>query len=239
MKIKALLILILFFISTEVSFSQNSEYFDTEKEVFWGINKNSWGGLIGGGVLKFSNKVSDNMYQTIGLEAVNIKHPKENKYSSALGYGRTFVWGKKNYLFSIRGQYGREMILVNKKDPQGIRINAQVAVGPSLGLLVPYYIKYSRNNRVEIENFDSTIHTFNNVIGSASFLEGLDELKINPGINFKAALNFEFGGARSATAIEVGFLADIFSKEVVMMPTAKNYSVYPTAFITLFYGRKY
>ncbi len=239
MKIKALLILILFFISTEVSFSQNSEYFDTEKEVFWGINKNSWGGLIGGGVLKFSNKVSDNMYQTIGLEAVNIKHPKENKYSSALGYGRTFVWGKKNYLFSIRGQYGREMILVNKKDPQGIRINAQVAVGPSLGLLVPYYIKYSRNNRVEIENFDSTIHTFNNVIGSASFLEGLDELKIKPGINFKAALNFEFGGARSAAAIEVGFLADIFSKEVVMMPTAKNYSVYPTAFITLFYGRKY
>ncbi|MDG2342131.1 MAG: hypothetical protein P8L24_03590 [Cytophagales bacterium] len=239
MKIKALLILILFFISTEVSFSQNSEYFDTEKEVFWGINKNSWGGLIGGGVLKFSNKVSDNMYQTIGLEAVNIKHPKENKYSSALGYGRTFVWGKKNYLFSLRGQYGREMILINKKDPQGIRINAQVAVGPSLGLLVPYYIKYSRNNRVEIENFDSTIHTFNNVIGSASFLEGLDELKIKPGINFKAALNFEFGGARSATAIEVGFLADIFSKEVVMMPTAKNYSVYPTAFITLFYGRKY
>jgi len=239
MKIKALLILVLFFISTEVSFSQNSEYFNTEKEVFWGVNKNSWGGLIGGGVLKFSNKVSDNMYQTIGLEAVNIKHPKENKYSSALGYGRTFVWGKKNYLFSIRGQYGREMILVNKKDPQGIRINAQVAVGPSLGLLVPYYIKYSRNNRVEIENFDSTIHTFNNVIGSASFLEGLDELKIKPGINFKAALNFEFGGARSATAIEVGFLADIFSKEVVMMPTAKNYSVYPTAFITLFYGRKY
>ncbi|MFL3001167.1 MAG: hypothetical protein ACJZ0Y_03240 [Cytophagales bacterium] len=239
MKIKAFLILILFFISTEVSFSQNSEYFDTEKEVFWGINKNSWGGLIGGGVLKFSNKVSDNMYQTIGLEAVNIKHPKENKYSSALGYGRTFVWGKKNYLFSIRGQYGREMILVNKKDPQGIRINAQVAVGPSLGLLIPYYIKYSRNNKMEIENFDSTIHTFNNVIGSASFLEGLDELKIKPGINFKAALNFEFGGARSATAIEVGFLADIFSKEVVMMPTAKNYSVYPTAFITLFYGRKY
>ena len=103
MKIKALLILVLFILYTDVSFSQNSEYFDTEKEVFWGLNKNSWGGLIGGGVLKFSNKISNNMYQTIGIEAVNIKHPKENKYSSALGYGRTFVWGKKNYLFSING----------------------------------------------------------------------------------------------------------------------------------------
>ena len=125
--------------------SQNLEYFDTQSERYWGINKNSWGGLIGGGVLKFSNKISDNLYRTIGIEFVNIKHPKENKYSSALGYGRTFVWGKKNYLFSLRGQYGRELIIVSKKDQQGIRVNAQLAVGPTLGLLVPYYIILNLN----------------------------------------------------------------------------------------------
>jgi len=83
------------FLINDKLFSQNSEYFDTENERYWGISKNSWGGLIGGGVLKFSSKVSDNLYKTIGVELVNIKHPKENKYSSALGYGRTFVWGKK------------------------------------------------------------------------------------------------------------------------------------------------
>lgn len=94
MKIKSFLILVII-LSSEVCLSQSSGYFDTEREVYWGINKNSWGGLIGGGVLKFSNKVSDKMYQTVGVEIVNIKHPKENKYSSALGYGRTFVWGKK------------------------------------------------------------------------------------------------------------------------------------------------
>ena len=227
-----------FFINDKL-FSQNSEYFDTENERYWGVSKNSWGGLIGGGVLKFSSKVSDNLYKTIGVELVNIKHPKENKYSSALGYGRTFVWGKKNYLFSLRGQYGRELIIVNKKDQQGIRVNAQIAAGPSFGLLMPYYIKYSRNNRMEIENFDSSIHTFNNVIGSASFFEGVDEIKIKPGINLKAALNFEFGSAKSASAIEVGFLGEVFPNEVIIMPTARNYSFYPTAFITLFYGRKY
>ena len=32
----------------------------------------------------------------------------------------------------------------------------------------------------EIENFDSSIHTFNNVLGSASFFEGVDEIKIKP-----------------------------------------------------------
>ena len=238
MKSKVLFIFFIVFLSDNLN-SQGLDYFDTENERFWGINKNSWGGLIGGGVLKFSTKVSDNMYRTIGFELVNIKHPKENKYSSSLGYGRTFVWGKKNYLFAMRAQYGRELILISKKDQQGIRVNSQLAIGPTIGLLIPYYIKYNRNNRMEIENFDSSIHTFNNVIGSASFFEGLDELKFKPGINLKAAINFEFGAGKSATAIEVGFLGDLFLQDIIMMPTARNYSFYPTAFITLFYGRKY
>tara|TARA_Y100001936_G_scaffold248141_1_gene295387 strand:+ start:1242 stop:1958 length:717 start_codon:yes stop_codon:yes gene_type:complete len=238
MKLNLFLFLLVFSLQYSL-YSQNLEYFDTENERFWGINKNSWGGLIGGGVLKFSSKISDKMYSTIGFEIANIKHPKENKYSSALGYGRTFVWGKKNYLFPLRAQYGRELIIVSKKDQQGIRINAQLAAGPTIGMLVPYYIKYSRNNRMEIENFDSSIHTFNNVIGSASFFEGLGEMKFKPGLNIKAAVNFEFGSGKSASAIEVGFLGDLFFQDIVIMPTARTYTFYPSAFITLFYGRKY
>ena len=239
-KIKTQILLHILVSTLSISLSaQNFEYFETEREVYWGINKNSWGGLFGGGVLKFSDKISDNMYKTLGFELVNIKHPKENKYSSAIGYGRTFIWGKKNYFFSLRGQYGREMILFSKKDEQGIRINAQLAAGPSIGLQVPYYIKYSRNNRMEIENFDPNTQTFNNVIGSASFFEGLDELKIKPGLNIKAAVNFEFSPSKSVTALEVGFLGDFYPGGVDIMPTARKYSFYPTAFITLFYGRKY
>ena len=239
MKHKITIFTTVLFLAYTSLFSQNLEYFDSEKEAQWGISKNSWGGLIGGGVLKFSNKVSNSLYRTIGFELVNIKHPKENKYSSPLGYGRTFIWGKKNYFFSFRAQYGREVILFSKKDQQGIRINAQLAVGPSIGILMPYYIKYSRNNRMEIENFNSATQTFNNVMGSASFFEGINELKIRPGLNLKAALNFEFGTKKSSTAIEIGFLADAYPKKIVIMPTADNYSVYPTAFITLLYGRKY
>ena len=46
---------------------------------------------------------------------------------------------------------------------------------------------------MEIESFNASTHTFNNVIGSASFIEGIDEIKIKPGLNVKAAINFEFG----------------------------------------------
>ena len=239
MKHKITILTAVLFLAYSSLFSQNLEYFEYEREAQWGISKNSWGGLIGGGILKFSNKASNNLYRTIGFELVNIKHPKENKYSSPLGYGRTFIWGKKNYFFSLRGQYGREVILFSKKDQQGIRINAQLAVGPSIGILMPYYIKYSRNNRMEIENFNSATQTFNNVMGSASFFEGINEIKIKPGLNLKAAINFEFGSKKSSTAIEIGFLVDAYSKKITIMPTAENYSVYPTAFITLLYGRKY
>jgi hypothetical protein len=41
------------------------------------------------------------------------------------------------------------------------------------------------------------------------------------------------------TALEVGFLGDFYPGGVDIMPTARKYSFYPTAFITLFYGRKY
>ena len=84
MKINKILLVIFFLSMSNIVLSQNFEYFESQKETYWGINKNSWGGLIGGGVLKFSNKISDNLYRTIGIEIVNIKHPKENKYSSPL-----------------------------------------------------------------------------------------------------------------------------------------------------------
>ena len=43
-----------------------------------------------------------------------------------------------------------------------VQINAHLSGGPGLGFLVPYYIRYNRNNAVVIEAFDSNIHNFNN-----------------------------------------------------------------------------
>jgi hypothetical protein len=41
------------------------------------------------------------------------------------------------------------------------------------------------------------------------------------------------------TGFEAGFLIDAYTKEILMVPEAtKNYAVYPTLFITLFYGSR-
>ena len=225
-----------FFFESE---AQESDYFEYQNEILWGINKNTNGGLIGGLNLKFGNKIKDNTYRIYGIEIVNVKHPKEYKYTSPFG-GDNFIWAKQNTMYSLRMQYGIEKSIFNKKDENGIQINAHLSGGPGLGFLVPYYIRYNRNNAVVIEAFDSSIHNFNNVIGTAGFLEGINEVKIRPGISLKSAVNFEFGSMKKGSvALEVGFLAEAFTKKMIIMPTVKNKSIFTSAFITLFYGRKW
>ena len=219
--------------------AQESDYFEYQNEILWGINKNTNGGLIGGINLKFGNKIKDNTYRIYGIEIVNVKHPKEYKYTSPFG-GDNFIWAKQNTMYSLRMQYGIEKSIFNKKYENGIQINAHLSGGPGLVFLVPYYIRYNRNNAVVIEAFDSNIHNFNNVIGTAGFLEGINEAKIRPGINLKSAINFEFGSMKKGSiALEVGFLAEAFTKKMIIMPTVKNKSIFTSAFITLFYGRKW
>ena len=236
---KTSLIIITSYLFYLESRAQESDYFEYQNEILWGINKNTNGGLIGGINLKFGNKIKDNTYRIYGIEIVNVKHPKEYKYTSPFG-GDNFIWAKQNTMYSLRIQYGIEKSIFNKKDENGIQINAHLSGGPGLGFLVPYYIRYNRNNAVVIEAFDSNIHNFNNVIGTAGFLEGINEAKIRPGINIKSAINFEFGSMKKGSiALEVGFLAEAFAKKMIIMPTVKNKSIFTSAFITLFYGRKW
>ena len=63
-----------------VSVSQNTEYFDTNNERYWGISKNSWGGLIGGGVLKFSNKICTGLQITNFIQDIKVDHCKNRTY---------------------------------------------------------------------------------------------------------------------------------------------------------------
>jgi len=59
------------------------------------------------------------------------------------------------------------------------------------------------------------------------------------GLNLKAAINFELGTIKSqVTGFETGFLVDAYASKIELMQDAKQYSLYPTLFITLFYGSR-
>lgn len=224
-------------------FAQTQDTYEYNSEFTWGINKNSAGGLIGGFTFKKARKLNDNMLETFGLEIMNVKNSQEVRHSS--GYtGNYFIFGKSNYLYAFRFQYGRDFIVFTKAPQQGVEIKAVFAAGPSLGIVAPYYIERTVDNSFFTsvhEQYDpnNPNHSYNNILGTGNLFEGIGESSVQIGGNLKAALNFELGYLKSqVTGFEVGFLVDAYFNKINLMPTADNKSVFPTVFFTLFYGSR-
>lgn len=207
-------------------------------EIVYGLNFNTNGGIIGGAIFKYSQAISDRMYQSFGIEVINVKHPKELRVT--YNNTNTFIAGKQNYLFAVRPQYGREFVLFRKAPDEGVQINAVAAIGPTLGLVKPYYILYSYSTTdVRSERYDPDRHDVARIIGTGGMFEGFDEIKIVPGINFKAGLSFELSGFRnSVTGFEVGFMLEKYTSAIVLMPQASNRSFYTSAYLNVFFGSK-
>jgi hypothetical protein len=220
-----------------------------QREFIYGLNFNTNGGLIGGGVIKSSSYLQNSWFKFWALEVVEVKHPKENRrYSSSTG--NSFIYGKANYLFVLRPEVGREYVFFRKAPESGVQVNGFFAAGPSIGLLAPYYIvydytDYSRGpNAVadyRVESYNPEIHTDfeNRIRGSAAFFTGLGESKFRPGLHVRGGVNFEYGRYREdVTGVEVGFVLETFSKKMVIIPQADNSQFFPSFYLTLYYGRR-
>jgi len=221
--------------------AQTQDSYEYGSEFTWGINKNTSGGLIGGLVFKKARKLkNDRVLETFGLEVMNVKHPQEVRRNS-VQTGNLFIYGKSNYLYALRLQYGRDLILFKKAPQQGVEIKAVFAIGPTIGVVAPYYIEYfpeGGGGFTVRAPYDPSIN-FDYIAGTGRLFEGLGQSNLTVGANLKAALNFELGTLKSqVTGFEAGFLLDAYTKEVEIMPSSKNYAIYPTLFITLFYGSR-
>ncbi len=213
----------------------DGEEYEYNSEVIWGINKNTNGGLIGGLMLRVSKSRGSDVYDTYGLELSNVKHPSESRYVGIQGQG--FIYGKSNYLYAVRMQYGREKLMFRKANQQGVQINVGGAVGPTLGLENPYFVLTPGG---VYEAFDPIVHPSPETIaGPGRLFQGLGDTKVVPGINAKGSVSFEFGTYRSNVAgIELGFMLEAYSRKIVLVPTQTNEAVFTSFFMTLFWGTR-
>ena len=218
--------------------AQTQDSYEYQSEFTWGINKNTFGGLIGGFFFKKGRKLNEKVLETYGLEIVNIKHPQEVRKTS--GTGNFFINGKSNYLYALRIQYGRDIILFKKAPHQGVEIKAVFAIGPTIGIQAPYYVEYAPGNggdRTYFAQYDP--ENPDDVLGTGRLFQGLGDSSIKIGGNLKAAMNFELGTVKSSvTGFEAGFLLDAYTSQPILIPTTENYSVFPTLFISIFYGSR-
>ena len=232
-----LALLFCFAISSQLA-AQTQDSYDYQSEFTWGINKNTHGGLIGGFMFKKARKLSDRILETYGLEIMNVKHPQEMRVNSQ-STGNFFIYGKSNYLYALRFQYGRDLILFKKAPQKGVEIKAVFAVGPSVGVVAPYYVETGADAGGIVtlrRQYEEGIRA-EEIYGPGRLFEGLGESKLTLGANAKAALNFENGTIKSqVTGFEAGFLLDAYASKIELIPTAKNYQAFPIFFFTLFYG---
>lgn len=228
-------LLILVFILGGLLASAQTDLDDYTTEITWGVNKNTRGGLIGGVVFKLARQQKDNVFSFYGIEMMNVKHPEEQRYLSPAS-GTSFVWGKQNFLYSIRGQYGREVLLFKKAPQQGVQISGIVAGGPTLGVIAPYYILYDGN----YVPFNAEIHqNYNTIQGSGKLFQGLGESDLTVGLNTKAGLSFEFGTFKNNVAgVEIGVSFEAFPKKIILIPTQENTAFFSALYFAMYWGTR-
>lgn len=216
-----------------ISSAQLDEDYEYDREFIWGPNKNTNGGTIGSLVFKWSRTMGNDVFRTFGFELSNVKHNKEVRVTSQTG--QTFIIGKSNYLYALRLQYGRDKLLFRKDTQQGVQINAGFMGGPTLGFHAPYYILTSSGT---YEKYDPFTHA-NSAVGPGRLFQGLGQSETVLGVHVKGALSLEFGTYKNNVAgMEFGLMLEAFTKEMVLMPTQENDAIYPSAFISLFWGRR-
>jgi hypothetical protein len=160
---------------------------------------------------------------------------------------RSFIYGKQNSLFVLRAGKGQKRYFSEKQSENGVALGFSYDLGFTLGMLKPYYLELFRGldrngvaltqkERYSESNADLFLDP-NRIEGSGGFLKGWDELSLVPGIHGKLAGHFDWGAYdRVLKAIEVGVMADVFSRTMPMMVNDSNSPVFVTLFVNLQIG---
>jgi len=202
----------------------------------------------------------------IGYNAGRIKtYDKTKYYHFSLGYMRdpremrqnknipfdgkssnSFVYGKLNSLYVIRGGIGRKKYLSEKAKRRGIALGYSYEFGPSIAVLKPSYLELLftevqggmnvdelRVERFTNENADVFLD-YNRIFGGGGFTRGWSELSFTPGIQARGGVLFSLGAYdKYVRMLEVGVMADLFIKKIPILNETEAVSNKPY-FINLY-----
>jgi len=238
-----------FFASYLEGYSQGE--IDKQPKIFY-RNERSWSGSLnsnGWGVnYRYSKRLSAFSSIVFDGDFAGIRHPKEIKSQSPYKgvWGRSYVFGKTNEVFAIRGGSGFQKELFSKFDQGGISIRLVSGGGFSLALLKPvYYQKVTgfdpRTYELSWEPslFDPDfMQSVYDIYDRESFFTGIDESFVIPGFYARAGLSFEYSTEdRSVHAIEGGFQVEGFLKKLPILATDDNRQLFLTLFATYRFGK--
>jgi hypothetical protein len=182
----------------------------------------------------------------LSIEAVNIRHAKEFKTfnPTAINGNKSFVYGKKNSLLTIRPTYGREMVMFHKLAKRGVQVSRIWQAGPSLAFLKPVYVVVQESQVdgfvTSLKKYDEFAHRLDMIQGRGPMLKGIEESVLVPGVHLKYGFNFEYAPEMEMVrSFEVGLNLDAYYKPITIMAFENDQQFFLTLYANFFFGKKY
>ena len=177
------------------------------------------------------------------VEFLTVNHPKQKKVETPTTQPQRYFEGKINSVFFLRNSFGWQKTLYDKEVKRGVRVSYFFLFGPTLAFAKPIYVtvKYNDPPKEANERYDYDKHTAEaTVVGKSSFLLGVNETVIFPGIHTKLAFNFEYSGDdENIRSLETGVNFDAFGKEIPIMAVTYNDQFYLSLYIALHFGKRF
>jgi len=234
-----LIISIILFFTVITVFAQGDLYSGTR---VYNNNERSFGiDFISNGLgvnYKIGKRIDGRRKTIYQLDFSWFKHPKEIKIKT-YDSGNRFVYGKMNFPSNFRLTLGRQKVLYERKDRNGVKISYFYTGGISLALLKPVYYKIFSGDILTEQRFDITeIHTYSQIHSRSSFFKGFNEISLVPGASIKLGFDFDFATSDDRVhALEAGACLDVYYKELEIMATENNNTVLFTLFVTYRFGK--
>ncbi len=190
------------------------------------------------------------------FEIGELRHPKEEResfdYPNSNGRSsKSFFFGKQNSLYVIRGGLGEKRYFSEKAKEKGLAVGISYLLGPSIGLLKPYYLDFWGTDglifsaKYSEENADLFLDN-SRIFGSSGFSKGLGEIAVLPGIHGKAGVHLDWGAFDEfVKALEIGIMFDVYFKKVPLMvdnseiQNAENRPFFINLYLNLQLGKRW
>ena len=176
------------------------------------------------------------------LEFTTYKAAKEVKITSNNSDSKSFVYGKLNYVYFLRGGVGMQHILNRKPYWGGVQLSYLYYGGLSLGISKPVYLYIidPNTNAVTQERYNPDIHFIENIYGRGAFLTGILNTGFHPGVYVKTGLEFEFGTRnRAIKSLEAGGVLDYTPFPIAIMAYNPKQNFFLTAYVSISLGKRY
>lgn len=191
------------------------------------------------------------------IEIGELKNPKEFRQNSSAftsfpGSPRSYIYGKQNNFYLVRGGFGVKRYLSEKARQKGVAVGFSYEFGPTLGLLKPYYLElpprsdnlsgFTVSEKYSEENADRFLDP-NQISGASGFTRGLGEISPLPGAHAMFAFHFDWGAFDEVVkALEAGLVIDVFPREVPILverDNVENTPIFFNVYVNLQFGKRW